>query len=724
MSSPNDIVHRMVHRSVAALIAVSFFALPMFAQSAPGAPGCWPQEYSVARDDASALLTLSTPYYTVQHDLKKGGAIAAIRYTHGRAANLLARAVETRVEDEGGALFTDLLDPSPRVSHGMVGREHGSAPAVTVECGLFDSKGRASGIRLTTVYEYRWGYIKIHKEFVFPADGMRAKTLCPFFAVMSPSLTDYGYREGLKEQDGAPPFSFGSCRWGKLRIDNPSDPAVKTSVVPRYVLFADPGVEGLEWFVSSDLSPWDLAISGRRGQGSCILDRSNDPPGIAFSVCPLSLGAAAAPLKGVRAFDYYIGMSILEGHAQRPWFHTAFNRNKGAWVSAEEIKGWANAGMQTVHCHNDGDYAGDGLFWRDGSYPPYPPADMARYNEVIEGCHRSGIRVATYFSNKELHPSTKEYQDHGQEWGRKNAKGDLQHNFYRENSEFGAQMCLRSGWLEFLKLSIDRVLKNHPLDGVYYDWNTALYCLNPAHEPAEAGAGAREPGHWDIDELLDLMEWTRRRVGPNGLIIVHNTTTPMLATENFANHVVAMEWGYKPWSADAPPFQDLPLEWSFVGARSRGVISYGHIDGQAPRRLHKLFAMEALLSGVTPWPASPETFDLFPILKPLGELETYRFADWRQKAVTVSGARCAAALYSRPGECYAVLANLDKDAGEIRCVVNPAILPCPLPSLASARLLGDGGKNGDEKTLDVGQLTRDGVTIALPADTVRLLHLR
>ena len=43
-------------------------------------------------------------------------------------------------------------------------------------------------------------------------------------------------------------------------------------------------------------------------------------------------------------------------------------------------------------------------------------------------------------------------------------------------------MCLRSGWLEFLKLSIDRVLKNHPLDGVYYDWNVALFCCNPLHE--------------------------------------------------------------------------------------------------------------------------------------------------------------------------------------------------------------------------------------------------
>jgi len=37
------------------------------------------------------------------------------------------------------------------------------------------------------------------------------------------------------------------------------------------------------------------------------------------------------------------------------------------------------------------------------------------------------------------------------------------------------------GWLDFLKFSVDRVLKNHALDGVYYDWNAALLCSNPSH---------------------------------------------------------------------------------------------------------------------------------------------------------------------------------------------------------------------------------------------------
>ena len=46
---------------------------------APKVPRTWPQAYSVERDEASGILTLRTPYYTVEQDLKKGGADHADR---------------------------------------------------------------------------------------------------------------------------------------------------------------------------------------------------------------------------------------------------------------------------------------------------------------------------------------------------------------------------------------------------------------------------------------------------------------------------------------------------------------------------------------------------------------------------------------------------------------------------------------------------------------------
>lgn len=691
------------------------------AQSGPRFASAWPQPYSVQRNESAGILTLRTPYYQIEHDLRKGGVLSRIRLQHGRSGNLLAAPVGCRVRDMNGAVMVDLLDAKPQVTH----RRDGRNEIVTVESRLMNAQGQASGLRMKTTYEYRWGYVKVHREFLTPPTGFETLELCPVSMVLASNLSDYGYREGTTEDEGAPPFAFGSNRWGKLRPGHSSDPPLQTRYVPRSMIFIDPGIEGLEWFVSSDLWQWDQQLTGSRGQGQCMLQLNENPPGLAVSISPLWSTNAAVTLKNTCAFDFYLAVPILEGRAQQPWLHTSFNRNRGDWVSTRVIQGWAKEGYQTVHCHNDGDYYNDGLFWRDGTYPPYP--DMNSYDTVLRECRRVGIRTATYFSNKELHPSTKEFRDHGMEWGRKNRKGDLQHNFYREQSEFGAQMCLRSGWLEFLKFSIDRVLKQHPLDGVYYDWNVALLCCNPLHE-RQTIANAPAQGHWDIDELLDLMEWTRNRVGSNGLVIIHNTTTPMFATENFADAIVATEWGYKKWTDRAPDLQDLPAEWSLAGARSRGVISYGTIDSKAPRRLHRLFALEAFLGGVTPWPASPETFELLPLLKPLGDMNEWRFADWRNSAVTLSDPRCASAVYSRPGEAHVLLANLEPVAREVTCVLHPEKLPHPIARAvrASRLALGD-GKAGTPLIpleLDIRQLVGQGLNLLVPADGAVVIQVR
>jgi hypothetical protein len=676
----------------------------------------WPQGYSVKEAKTAVTLTLSTPFSAFQHDFKRGGAISRITLTHGKATNLLVRPIETRVRDRQDVVFSDLNDPAPKVTHGQAGLNE----IVVVESVLADEQGRGAGLRVKSTFEYRWGYVKIRKELVVPPGGFAAREICPFATVLAPNLSEYGYREGVTEEDGAPPFSFGSNRWRKLRPGHPEDSPLQIRFVPRSVIFADPGVEGLEWFVGSDLAQWDVQLAGRRGQAQCSVAPSQGMNGLAVSVAPFWSSSNAITLTKSCVFDYYLAVPLLEGQAQKPWVHTSFNRNKGTWVSPDEIRNWAEQGYQTAHCHNDGDYYDDGLFWRDGAYPPYP--DMDGYDRVLKECRKIGIRTATYFSNKELHPSTREFQEHGLEWGRMNRKGDLQHNFFRGQSEFGAQMCLRSGWLGFLKLSIDRVLKNHPLDGVYYDWNVALLCCNPLHEGK--GSNTTAQGHWDIDELLDLMEWTRQRVGPDGLVIVHNTTTPMFAAENFANHIVATEWGYQKWINRAPDLQDLPLEWSLAGARSRGVISYGTIDTKAPRALHRLFALEAFLGGVTPWPASPETFELLPLFKPLGDVTKYRFADWRNQSVTLSDKRCASAVFSRPGEAYVLLANLDQEAKEVTCTLHPEKLPHPLKRLKTATRLGLAQAAEDRLKLDVRQWTGEGLRIPLAGADATLIHIQ
>ncbi len=724
------------------LVSALLLSRPLAAAQARGQ---WPQSYHVERNDRQGVLRLSTPYYTVQHDLRRGGAISVIHLTHGQAENLLIEPIRTSIqlaskgerrlterEARTALIYSDVHDGSPNVFHGKPGKWD----VVTVEASLLDGKGGESGVKTKTTYTYRWGYIKIHKEVLFPEEPLKTRALAVWSTVLDPSLTYYGYRPGVRELMDPNLFTWRNGqirRWGRIRPGTHFDLPLTTRHVPRYLVFANHGVEGIEWFMSDDLEQWDYQVTGIPGTGYCEVSASTDPLGVAVSVYPMILSSryelpkgGAAPMKGTYSFDYYVGVPILEGHAHNPWFNRSYRANGGAWLSEDEIRENAESGIVTMHLHNDGDSLGDGLFWRDGSYPPYPPEEMKKMDQTISLIHKYGMKTAPYFSNHELHQSTEEFEKYGLEWGRiVDDQGNLRPNYY-----YGAHMCLKSGWLDFLKFSVDRVLKNHDFDGVYYDWNIAMFCNNPRHVGKESNGVSGEKGlgaiaisrtvHWDIDELLDLVEWTRQRVGPEGIIILHNTLVPMFATENFANYVVGMEFSYGKLLLSVPPPDELPLEWRFAGARPRAVIGYGTIARGAPRRLYRAHAVATLMASVAPWPASEEAIELYKILRPLGDLEQYQFADYRNDAVALDGRNATSAIYSKPGEAYILLANLGEQPTEVRSTVAPERLPNPLRVLTQAEII-----DGERRVaLDARKLTMEGERVRVPGDDVILLRLK
>jgi len=714
-------------------------------ESAGKIKGTWPQEYSVHKDEATGHLTFSTRYYTVQHDLKRGGAIARISYTHGKASNLLLEPIGASIElaakkaaqpirrpqnFPSPQIFSDLHDSSPTVSV----TQQGKWRTANIETVLRTASGRDIGVRTRTAYTYRWGYIKIHKEYIFPQEGIKTSNLTVFSTVFDPSLYSYGYKPSVFEDFQVRPFAWEEIRaWGKIRSGTDFDLSYQSRYVPRYLVLANPGIEGIEWFVSDDLAQWDYQMTGEPGTSYANLHPRTQPEGITASINPLALPSnpnlargGFVTLKGSFSFDYYVGMPILEGHAHKRWLERSYGANRGKWVSDDDIRRNAEHGIVTMTLHNDGDVNGDGLFWRDGMYPPYPPGQMKKMEHVIETCHKYGIKTVPYFSNHELNQSTKAFKEHGEEWGRKpDDQGNLRPNYY-----YGAHMCLKSGWKDYFKSYVDTVLKHQNFDGVYYDWNLALYCNNPLHEGKTtngvtgkkglASYAFSPTGHWDVDELLEVVEWSRERVGPNGLLMLHTTLAPMFATENFADYVVGMEFGYGEISTAMPKPNQLPLEWNFGGARSRADIEYGTIAKDAPPRIRRLFYLTALMTGTAPWPASYEAADLFGILKPLGDPEQYQFDDWRNHAVELAGRNCLSAIYSRHGQAYILLANLRPKSRAVRCRVNTRALSSPLASLSSASMVNQGAST----PLSVDALTGPGEKIVLPADGVKLLHLK
>jgi len=718
-------------------------------QLQPTTKSWWPQEYLVRRDDAAGKLILSTPYYTIQHDLKKGGAIEKISLTHGKAPNLILRPLETsiqlkmessplpadpaappgeRIEDT----FSDLNAASPSI----VQTKDGKSVIVTVESPLLDRVGKPSGVILKTVYTYKWGYIKIHKEISALQKPVRVRNVSVLSTLLDPSLTDYGFRPAVFEQMGPSPFIWESeevRHWGKIRPGTHLDLPFQTRYIPRWIVLANPGIEGIEWFMADDFSQWNYQVTGTPGTGYCEFKSSVNPLGIAVSIMPLNLSprynlprGGSVILNGTWIFDYFIGFPILEGHANKPWLNMSYRVNKGNWVTEEQIKKNAENGIVTMHLHNDGG-KWDDLFWRDGSYPPYPPAEMKKMDTVIETMHKYGIKTVPYFSNHELHSSTEVFSHKSDEWGRKpDDQGNLLPYF-----QYGPHMCLKSGWLDYLKFTVDRVLTNHKFDGVYYDWNIALYCNNPLHvgkistgiSPDKGlGTYALSPtGHWDIEGLLNLVEWTRERVGQEGVIILHNTLAPMFATENFATYVLGMEFSYGTLSVSMPKPEELPLEWNFAGARSRGVITYGTINREAPRRLYQLHAITTLMTSVAPWSATAEAMALYKILKPLGDIEQYKFEAGRNKAVKLDDRDCLTAVYSKSGEAYVLLANLDLNPKKAHILIDPKNLPYPLAAIKSVEILG---KEGAVVSLKASNIDKGGEEVTIPADDVVLIRIK
>ena len=98
---------------------------------------------------------------------------------------------------------------------------------------------------------------------------------------------------------------------------------------------------------------------------------------------------------------------------------------------------------------------------------------------------------------------------------------------------YGFQMCLESGWFKKRIDTIDEVLSKHAFSGVYYDWCSSKECLNSKH-------GKR---HWDYNKLIELLEWSRKRVGKDGAVYLHQTRNPNILAENLATLILTEETG-------------------------------------------------------------------------------------------------------------------------------------------------------------------------------------
>ncbi|MGW8181749.1 MAG: hypothetical protein ACWGQW_23710, partial [bacterium] len=138
------------------------------------------------------------------------------------------------------------------------------------------------------------------------------------------------------------------------------------------------------------------------------------------------------------------------------------------------------------------------------------------------------------------------------------------------------------------------------------------------------------------------------------------------------------------------------------------------------QRLHKAYAITTLLTSVAPWPVSTEAIELYKILQPLGDLEQYRFEDWRNQVVELDSANCSSALYSRKSEAFLLVANLSSEPSTVTLGIDPTHLPFPLQTIQYAEILAP---QDDTRQLNSEQLLKGSEALEISGDTVLLIRL-
>ncbi|MCM8788724.1 MAG: DUF6259 domain-containing protein, partial [Candidatus Omnitrophica bacterium] len=429
-------------------------------------------------------IIISSEYWEVKHSKKNGGTISSIIFKFGSNKNIIAKP------------FTSLMVVKEKSSYSRYYEFRCSNPQISVTEGKQDIIVKAKGFytsdegnplkaRYKTTYHYmNYGLVKISLEIdiIEPIKELVAFTMLDFES--SGSLNTLGYRACAKQ--GFAPSFFEKVIWKEFsQRPHYNNIFWMGRNMPAYFCLLQRRVEGLEIFSPSTVEGNQLNKESS-GFYQTRYDDINNNIKVEFS----PYGEWQIPKsikKGKYLFSYFLGLPFSKGKniVHKPYFHSMINNR---WPDEKQLDILANSGVKILRLHND--YSEDGIFWRDGSYPPYDRENMKKMDWVIEQAHKRAMKIVPYFSLKELHPETPEFKKFGEEWKRTiDAKGTIIHN-YAGSGEFGCQMCLCSGWSRFRKTSVDLVLKRHNFDGVYYDWVCSLYCNNPLH------AGGME--HTDI----------------------------------------------------------------------------------------------------------------------------------------------------------------------------------------------------------------------------------
>lgn len=602
-----------------------------------------PAVYRVRRDGPDIIVACQ--YWEVRHAARHGGNLASVVFPHGSGTSIFSAPCSSQIRAGtpfASRSYDNALDDRPE----MTVSEQDGEVRVMCRSRMRDASGEILAADCSHTFTYhRWGVIRQKLVIDLHRPVLDAWNITVARPVVAAHLDEFSYRPAWQSASDWAAIS-NTVPWQQLTGGGSFRDAcaVETGEVPLHLMFLQRGVEGFDWFCGENLEQWHERFAGTPHIGRFRVCHNRALAGYEVTLCPLDIWGSTFPLEGRLEFDFFLGLPFVQERV-RPLLRAVGSSNVAGpggslgFLGAERIAQLGRHGGQLVRHHDDGQRA-DGVWWRDGSYPPYPPAQLQDLDGCIAALHAQGIAVTPYFSLHEYSPESPDFARIGETCKRTiHDDGRMLVN-PSPGGVYGAQLCLLSEWSSILKRSIDTVLTRHAFDGLYYDWTFPMACRNRSH---------RGYVHWDIEAFMDHLAWSLERVGPDGILYLHMSLEPFVMAENLATCVLV----YESPGPDRPARDMFPPIGEFLKTCSRLVLATAAQTAD-PRR----FMLHCLLNHVMPDRPSEEFIAAFDELAAIDFGRYTRFADQAVSPVRTGDDEVLSAVYWNAGEALVLLANL------------------------------------------------------------------
>ena len=605
------------------------------------------------------LVVFENPYVRCVHDPAAAGALSEAVIKNGSGKNMFTAPQKfiIGITENGSYHLYSATEGDCRIS------ENNGNPVLESSSVFKDAKGNTlEGIALNLRVEYTpWGEALFRAEF----DAQRRITDLGMVQVgtlyASKEMNCLALQECLFES--VSPY-MGNCvkRWTDVK---PSPhPTFQSCHLPLSLLLFRKGLEGFQVTLGDDLWQWDSIGGTLPGLQMGYMAWKNALQCYEIRFSALDCRRDGQYLEGKTVFEFAISFPFVKAKMAplSPCSGNTFYSARGfdkRWPLPSDIEAWKNCGTTLMRLHNDGDAFDNGIFWRDAAYPPYPADEMEKMENMLACANAAGVSVVPYFSLHEYHPEAADFKENAEEWGRIAIEGDRIIPSYSSHGLYGYQMCLKSGWYKKRIDTIDEVLRNHAFKGVYYDWCSAKECYSPKHGKH----------HWDTRELVDLLIWSRNRVGKEGAVYLHLTHEPNITAGNIATLVLTEESG----GSIVSPAMFSPHA-HFMNVTSRQVCCM--LPGNASDADHRRYALCALLNHATVSHSTKVYTDFYAqYQKEMEETTLYDHHTAPGEGMVQAGnSRCGTGAYwNNSGEVMLFLANLSDSKEKSSWQVD---LPC------------------------------------------------